>query len=716
MTNANLSQNPNWSRVSRLRPQLREHVNMYPQVFRGERWYVLWDQSSHRHLRFSSAAYAFIGRLNGKLTVEEAWYKSIAGLKKVALSQDEVLLILTQLFAVDILKSDLPIEATHFFERFQRDKHIKRRNAFMNPLAIRVPLIDPNKFLNRYMPWLRPVFSKSVALVWLLTVSFATLLSMVNFPAIDASFNSDILSPGNVFSMLVVFVFIKTAHEFAHAFTVKMWGGDVHEMGITLLLFAPIPYVDASAAWLFQDKHKRMLVGAAGMLVEMFIASVALFIWLMVEPGLIRDMAFNAMLVGSITTLLFNGNPLLRFDGYYILQDWAEIPNLYTRSGRYYLYLIRRYFFGVSDEAPPVTAEGETPWLLVYGLGAFFYRLFILVFIILFLAEEYLFIGVALAVWAVVMQVIMPLVRGIRFISGNPTMEDYRKRAATVCGSVVVVASLLLLMMPVSLTTNVEGVVWVADQAQLYTGAEGFVDKVLVKSGQRVEVGSPVIQMRAPELTADIARLDALRRELRVRGDAEYFKFKVKSKITAEEIITVEAELALQKEREAALLITSQAEGVLVLPDEWQLQGSFLKQGKLVGYVVNPDRQIITAVVAQSDIGLVRQQIVGVEVRLSERLGQSIPVSISRSTPAGSKILPSRVLGVAGGGAIAVQKDEDGVTAIEKVFKVELALPANNQTSGVGERAYVRFDHGSEPLAQQWFRSIRQLLLSRLSF
>ncbi|MBL4606316.1 MAG: biotin/lipoyl-binding protein, partial [Pseudomonadales bacterium] len=557
MTNPKLSQSPHWSRVARLRPQLREHVRTYPQEYRGERWYVLWDQSSRRHLRFSATAYAFIARLDGKISVEEAWYKCIAGLKEVALTQDEVLLILTQLFAVDVLRSDLPLEATHFFQRYQRDKNIKRRNAFMNPLAIRIPMLDPNAILNRFMPWVRPVFSKPSVFIWFLVVGLAAMMAMLKFPAIDASFNSEIFSPSNILSMIAVFIFIKTAHEFAHAFTVKMWGGDVHEMGITFLVFAPIPYVDASAAWLFQDKYKRMLVGAAGIVTELFIASLALFVWLLVEPGLVKDAAFNAMLVGSISTVVFNGNPLLRFDGYYVLQDWIEIPNLYTRSGRYYLYLIRRYLFGVVDETPPVTAEGETPWLVVYGIGAFFYRLFILTVIVMFLADEYLFIGVALASWAVAMQIIVPLARALRFMFTSPSMDEHRSRAAVVTASLLVSMSLFLVMVPISLTTRVEGVVWVSDQAQLYTGTEGFVEEVLVKSGQHVQVGTPIIRMRAPELEAEIAKLEALLRELEARGAAEYLKHKVKSKITAEEKYTVNVELVLLKGRQAALDITS---------------------------------------------------------------------------------------------------------------------------------------------------------------
>ncbi|MCP4042407.1 MAG: peptidase M50, partial [Gammaproteobacteria bacterium] len=217
--------------------------------------------------------------------------------------------------------------------------------------------------------------------LWFLVVGFGSLLALANFPDLNAAVDKGILSPGNLVSILLVFIAIKTLHEFAHAFAVKMWGGDVHEMGITLLVLAPVPYLDASATWGFRDKHKRMLVGAIGILVELFLAALALFVWLLVEPGPVQDGALNALLVASVSTLLFNANPLLRFDGYYVLQDLIEIPNLYSRSSRYYLYLIQRYLFGLDHVHSPATAAGETAWFAIYGLGAFFYRLVILVVI-----------------------------------------------------------------------------------------------------------------------------------------------------------------------------------------------------------------------------------------------------------------------------------------------------------------------------------------------
>lgn len=707
----------NWLLVARLRPALRRHVRTYPQDYRGERWYVLLDESSGRNLRFNTVAYDFIGRLNGKQTVQQVYDQLVKSAGDDALTQDEILLILTQLFALDVLSGGVPASAREFFERHQQDKRVARVRAAMNPLAIKIPVVDPDRFLNRALPWSRPVFGRWGALVWMIVVGLGIILTITSFPALRHAVSLDILAPANLVSMMLMFVLIKALHEFAHAITVKIFGGEVHEVGITLLVMIPVPYVDASATWAFREKQKRMLVGAVGILAELFIASLALTLWLAVEPGLVRDAALNAFLIASVSTLLFNANPLLRFDGYYVLQDLIEIPNLSTRSNKYWMYLIQRYLFGIGGVRSPVTARGERAWFLWYGAAAVVYRLAIMVTIVLFLAEEYLFIGVALGCWAVFMQLVMPLVRGVKFLYDSPALSGRRSRAGLITACTVGGVALLLVFAPVTSTTRAEGVVWVPDQAQLFAGANGFVSEVLVPPGSVITPGTAVIQMRAPLLDSQVEVLEARRRALEVQRSSEYLQFRVQSEITAEEIVAVEAELDLLREQQAALRVRSVVGGTFVLPQANTFVGRYLKQGQAIGYVISPDRFIVRAVVPQSDIGMVRSPGTRVEVRLAERVNDPVPSHVLRETPSGSTALPSAALGAAGGGDIAVTRAEDGGrTAAEKVFQLDLGLPRDLLVAGVGERAYVRFEHGREPLALQWWRAARQLLLSRLSF
>ncbi len=710
-----LPQNSNWPLVAEQRLQLRQHVRIHPQEYRGERWYVLHDVSKGRHIRFNASAYEFIARLDGDISVQQIW-ELLVQIQDNTLDQDEVMMILTQLFSIDVLKGDLPADTTHFFQRYQHERHLRRKRSMMNPLAIRIPLFDPDRLLNLLMPWVRPVFTRSFLFLWLLLVGTASLSAMINFTPIIASMEKDILAPENIILMLLMFVLIKLVHEFSHGFAVKMWGGEVHEMGITLLVLAPVPYLDASAAWGFRDKYKRVLVGAAGIIAELFLAALALFVWLVVEPGMIKDAAFNAILICSVSTLLFNANPLLRFDGYYVLQDLIEIPNLYSRASRYHLYLIQRYLFGLDKVTSPARAEGERSWFFFYGLAAFIYRLFIMVVIILFLAEEYLFIGVALSLWMVFMQLIMPIIRGIRFLFASEILKGRRCRAAIV--SILVIANVVsgLLYIQVPLVTRAEGVIWVPDQSQVFAATEGFVSEELVTSGDHVEADMTLLQMSEPNSEARIKVLEARYRELEILWAADQVEQIVQSEITREDMRQVKDEMKLLHEKKSELSVNSKVAGTFVLPNGSSLQGQYLTKGQLIGYIVSPERLIVRSVVPQASIGLLREQVEKVEVRLAERLGETIASSILRETPSASTNLPSRALGASGGGDIAiVASDEAGTTASEKVFQIDLSLPDDLQITGLGERVYILFDHGSESLARQWLRSGRQLVLSRLS-
>ncbi len=707
--------NPDWTSIADLRLCLHQHVHISPQMYRGVRWYVLRNRSSGQFLRVSTGTYEFVGRLNGENRVEDIWAHLDAKFPDPLLDKNEIILIVNQLRMLELV-NDSGLNSREVINNIKRDNQSKVQRTLMNPLSIRIPLIDPDHILNRITPYLRPLFSPTAAIVWLLVVFFAVVLATINASSLSAAVNRDILAPGNLLLMMILFVAIKTVHEFAHALAVKMWGGEVHEMGITFLVFAPVPYVDASAAWEFRDKSKRIVVSAIGIVVELFVAAIALFVWLLVEPGLVQDMALNALLIGSVSTLLFNANPLLRFDGYYVLQDVLEIPNLYTRSGRYYVYLVQRYLFGLDHVPSPATATGESSWFAFYGLAAFLYRMTILLVIVLFLAKEYLFVGVAIAVWAVFMQLVLPVVRMSVFLAESPLLQGHRMRALSTSLLIVIGVCLGLVFVPINQVTQTEGMVWISEQAEHYAGTEGFVSEVFVESGNYIEAGTPVLQLSAPDLDAKIKKLRAKRREFSLQASAEFVESHGRSESINEKLRVLDSELALLEQQSDELLVRSKLSGTFILPSVEKIKGRFMRQGDFVGYIFDPAALVVKTVVAQSDIGLFRRNVENIEVRLAEHLGETIEMSVARETPSASNRLPSSALGTAGGGKIAIQrKDQRGTTASEELFQLELYMPEGFEAPRFGGRAYVRIDHGSKPLAAQWLHSGRQLLLSRLS-
>jgi putative peptide zinc metalloprotease protein len=703
-----------WYRVELLRPRLRSHVQVHRHLYRGQVWYVIQDHSTGRLHRFTPAAYFILGLMDGKRTVRDIWEAASAELADDTPTQDEMIQLLGQLHAADVLQCDVPPDTAEVLERYERQRRSERTRPLLSPMAIRIPLLDPERFLNACAPWLRYLFGWAGAALWIAVVGSAAVLSGRHWPELTQDVVDRVLAPQNLITLWLVFPVVKALHELGHAFAVKAWGGEVHEMGIMLLVLMPVPYVDASASSAFRDRRKRAVVGAAGMLVELFVAALALFVWLNVEPGVVRSVAYNVMLIAGVSTLMFNANPLLRFDGYYMLADMLEIPNLAQRSTKYLGYLTERYGFGLKDMESPDTMAGERAWLVFYAVASFIYRMIVMVAIILFVAGKFFFVGVILAIWGAATMLLLPLGRSLSALLAGPRLRHKRVRPLLVTGLAIAAVALFLLVLPVPLRTTAEGVVWVPEQSLVRAGTSGFVRRLIVAPGSLVRRGDAVAESYDPALAANIKRLEARVDELDARLTVERAQDRVQAQIAEEQLGQARAQLERSRERAGQLVMRSGADGMFVVPQAEDLPERFVHQGDLVGYVIDASTPTARVMVPQADIDLVRNRTRYAEVRLAERIGAVLPASILREVPAASEHLPSRALSTEGGGGIAVDpRDSSGTKTFSRNFEFDLVLPPQASSARLGSHVYVRFDHGREPLAWHWYRRIRQLFLAR---
>jgi putative peptide zinc metalloprotease protein len=307
-------------------PRLRKHAQILRHEYRGQTWYVLQDLTSERFHRFSPSAYLIIGQMDGRHTVQHIWDNSLAHSGDDAATQDEVIQLLSQLHSADVLQCDVPPDTAELFRRHEKQAKSQFRRKLLSIFAWQIPVIDPDRFLTSYMPLLRPLFTVGGFLFWLAIVGTAIFLGGTHWKDLTENMMDRVLMPGNLVLLWLLFPVLKLYATNDGVAPLAPFGGEVHEMGIMILVLTPVPYVDASASWAFRSKWQRVLVGAAGMVVEVFIASFALFLWLNVEPGVVRALAYNTILIAGISTVLFNANPLLRFDGYYMLMDYLRSP------------------------------------------------------------------------------------------------------------------------------------------------------------------------------------------------------------------------------------------------------------------------------------------------------------------------------------------------------------------------------------------------------
>jgi len=709
-----------WYRVANLRPRLRSTVQVHRQHFRGQSWHVLQDPASNQFSRLSDSAYYFVALLDGRRTVGEAWRICNDQLGDSAPTQGEVIQLLGQLYTSNLLQAELPPDAQGLFERYRRRRTREVQGYLSNLLFIRIPLFDPDHFLNRWVSVFGRIFSVCGLFVWVFLVGMGLYFAVGNAGQL-ANQASGVLEKSNLPLLYLSFWIVKIFHEFSHAFACKRFGlregggGEVHVMGIMFLVFMPLPYVDASSAWALRQKRHRAIVGAAGMIVELAIAAIAAAIWANTTEGTVTHaICYNVMFIASVSTLLFNGNPLLRFDGYYILSDLLEIPNLAQRSRQYIYYLVRRYAWAVRNPRSPAHSPGEKGWLGFYAIASMGYRVFICVRILLFVADKLFIVGAILAVVAVVAWVLIPLGKFAHYLATHAELSRVRKRAvgSTVGVLVVIMAAVGLLPRPDH--HRVQGIAEPVNFAMVRAKTDGFVREIFRDSGQDVQAEEPLLAAENPRLTARAAQLAAEQQRLQAHWRVAQTTDIAAAQSIAEQLDALGERIAQIRERIAGLTLTAPVAGTWIAPDIRDARGAYLHRGDKVGMVASLDKVLIRAMAGQDVAGiLIDEPIRDVEIRLKGRPGVKLNGTVEEILPAGRDRLPSAALGYAAGGSVPTDpNDRQGTKAAERQFELRIR-PDRDSNLLVGQRVVVRVRTNDKPLLAQWWRSLLQLIQKR---
>ncbi len=704
-----------WYRVAKLKPLLRDTTVISRHIYRKEPWYVLRNNLNKRSHRFNAAAYGLITQMDGKKTVEEIWENAGHISADTAPTQDEFIRLLGQLHDSDLVQSDFLPSTMEAFRKTEASQTSTIKRRISNPFFIHIPLFDPDRFIDKWQFLTAPAFTLAAFFIWFVVVITAIVAAIVNGTDLANSISDQLLTTNTLLMVWGTYPLVKLLHEFAHACAIKKWGGEVHEIGVMLIAFTPIPYVDASASATFSEKWHRMTVAAMGMMVELFLASTALFVWLNVETGFISAIAYSVMMISGISTFLFNGNPLLRYDGYYILSDLIEIPNLAQRSTRYLGYLFQKYLLRIETADSPVTAPGEKLWFFIYGPISFCYRIMILILLIWLFSNKFFFIGVAITVWGIISLLLLPALRKLTSFLSLPAIKNRYFHLFTYGISALFGIAFLLFIFPMPFWTTAQGVVWLPEQSTIRPGVDCEIVEVIAPVEQAVKKNDPLLSGVDPFLESEIQIYTARLEELYATYNAYSLQKRVERKLIIEKIQRVKGDLAQVRGKKKFLQVASPAKGNFTLLDARNLPGRFIKKGELLGYIIPVNQSTtVRAAVRQTDIDLVRNQVTRIEVRLAKQSEKLLQARVSRIVPAADFNLPSAALGTVYGGNIPVDPtDPNGLRALDTIFQVDITLPEDINNPYIGGRAYIRFEHGTLPLAMQLYRRLRQIFIRK---
>ncbi len=704
-----------WHRVAKETVYLRATVRVGRQTFRGERWMVIEDPVDNKFFRVRPVAWEFLARLSPSRTVGQAWEEVLRLFPEEAPGQSEVVALLSQLYRANLLFYPSAEDGAMLFDRQRKRKSRELRAKILGILFTRIPLVDPDRFLVRTLPWVGWLISPFGLVLWLFTLGFAGKVLVDNYEAFFAQGRS-VLAPDNLILLYGGLVFTKLLHELGHAYFCRRFGGEVHTLGVMLLVFTPIPYMDATSSWGFRRARERVWVGLAGMVVEIFVAALALFVWAATGPGTLNSFAYNMVFVASVTTIFFNANPLLRFDGYYIMSDLAGLPNLHQRSAAHLKHIWKRYVYGVKSSKSPASAPGERRWFVGFGILSNIYRILVFAGILLFIADQFLILGLLMLLMGIIGWVVRPIVQFLNYLVTSPELDRVRGRAMLSTGFIFGGLIWFLVFVPFPSHFRAQGVVQAVERKDLVVKAAGTVTAAPILESRRAEGGALLLALENPEslatrevLRSRIQSAEARLVRARHRAPGEIAAIESRLELLGEQLREVEDSLR-------NLDIYAEAEGELALYEQNLIPGSWLARGTTIGRLLNPkDFEFLVAVRQEEGFGLFDGGRSTGTVRLRGQADSSIPVKDFAVIPGGQQRLPSPVLGARFGGEVAVVMDDPmGVRAAEPFYLVRISLPKREAVAYAdGQIGTLRLLVGREPLMPKWWRQFRQLLQRR---
>ncbi len=494
-------------RRKRVRVRLRPNLTFHAQQGDGPPAYVLKDPVSLRYYRLDEKQRFLAGLMDGSHSLEEIRKAYEKHFRPERLTLEELETFAAQLLGSGLVQSDALQSGQTLFEKSEKQRRESRWSAVLNFLSLRIPLCNPDRALARLLPWVRFAFTTPFVLLGLGLMLAALALVATHWGDFLARLPEarEFFTLKNLLCLWAALGLVKVLHELGHGLCCKAFGGTVHEAGLLLLMFFPTLYCNVSDSWSIPQRRRRIAVSAAGIYVELLIAALATFGWWATDPGtLVNTLCLALMVVCSVNTVLFNANPLMRFDGYYILSDWLEVPNLSETAGRQLRAVVLR---GLGADVRESSADRPV-FLVCYAVASYVYRWLVALWcfhlLSTFLVPYKLgSVGYLLAVAGVAVLLGWPLLRLLQAVHGRGRLPDMKPLRVWLAAGALAALAVLVLVVP--FPVRVSGVAQIQvepDQVHRVVVPErgGFLRTVHVRDGQRVRAGDVLATLANPDL------------------------------------------------------------------------------------------------------------------------------------------------------------------------------------------------------------------------
>jgi len=721
----------------RVRPDLIAERQRY----QSRSFWVVKEPIGLKYFRFEEEEYAILRMLDGNASlqdIKEQFEREFAPEKTTFQNLQQ---FIGTLHRSGLVMADTPEQGLQLKQRRDEKRRKEMLGQCSNVLAVRFKGVDPERFLNWLSPYVRWVFSPVSVLAGLAIGLIALMIVVVNYEQFTARLPAfhEFFGPTNWLQIACVLGIVKVVHELGHGLTCKHFKGECHEIGFMLLVLTPCLYCNVSDSWLLPNKWHRAAIGAAGIFVELMLASIATFVWWFTDPGLTNHLALQVMFVCSVSTIFFNGNPLLRYDGYYILADILEVPNLRQKAGTVLKNGMARWCLGIELPEDRFLPQRNRVLFGFYTVAATCYRWFVLASILFFLNRVFepyglKIIGQMIAAMALFGLVVVPLWKLAKFLHVPGRIDQVKTK--NLVGTLGVVATAVLVIGFLPLPRYVRCVCHVkhSDTQPVYVNTPGRLAEVRAWPGQEVRQGQVIGQLKNDSLQFEVKTLLAKRDELLAYADQlrrlQFVDRRAATQIpeTLDAIAAVEEQLRDKKRQADALRITSPQTGAIVSPEsrpvrraregelpQWsgtpfdeRNTGVYLAKSDVFCLVGKPEAFEAELVIDQTDIDFMAKGQT-VWLKFEAFAGTTIEATLGAPSPEDMKDMP-RSLGNQAGGGVATVTDEGGVQRpLSTSYLAAAEIGTTDLPLQPGMRGKAKVFTGYESLAMRAWRFAARL-------
>jgi putative peptide zinc metalloprotease protein len=707
-----------WKSLLNVCLQIRPTLRLLPRsTSHAANYVIVEDTDTGRFFRLGRDEQVLLGRLNGKTRIDQALKSDDAQVEDPAKVVRRGLAFFQWLNQMGWLTVESSKELSKYFPSSNAASQTTQAVSW-NPLSFRLPFISMDQRLRPFEPFSPFFFSRCSLIAWCLLVAASLVLINRHHREFLAS-SFDCLTMANSGVLALVWLALKAIHEFGHALACQRYGGQVKQCGIQISWFFPMPFVDVTSCWRFPERWQRMVVTAAGVYFELAIAGIATLVWSMTSPGQLHSLSYQVILMAGISTAIFNLNPLMKMDGYYLLADWLDIPNLYAHGQRSVTRFFERFVLGLPVSRNAITNLKWKAYLIIsYGWLSLFWRTSVGLGMLIVLAKYFGQFGLVAAV-ALGFLWLGPGVRRlvVVLINGRSGLRVRMLRLASLVFVGMMAIGSMAVTLPWPGNRSAVGIVDFQSSVGVRASGHGRIDRVYVRQGEVVQSGQQIATQQNLELESKAKRLQIQLKQSEIRER----QFLQKSQV-AEQQAEHEHQRAIQAELTSIQLdidqlqICAKSAGIVNHPDPASLEGRFFEIGDEILQVIPSDEKIFRASISQSDFDYFQNHLSNqVTIDLPGR--EQIEGRLRNINPRASLVPLNLSLIQAYGGSLAARKTQSSnhsrqpqdqaedyelnSPALEAIVELD---PSHSRSLFAGQRGRISFHDKASIATHLWER------------